>query len=164
MARCDSYYYGECTRGACEFAGWVQDGWGNAWEWVASAQNAGFNTTMVPTQGAVVVYGAGDGYSRFGHCGVVTDVGVGDQFLVHERNYVAWNEDDDRWSSSYDVSGFILAPGTVAGQGGPTPGAGGPNASGDVAQALGTLAGDWNQTIPNEWARFGWVKSVAEVI
>ena len=163
MARCDSYVQGECTRGACDFTGWVQDSWGNAWEWVAAAQNAGFNTTMVPTVGAVVVYGQGGGYSNFGHCGVVTDTAGGDQFLVHEMNYVAWNQYDDRWSNMADVSGFILAPGTSASSGGSGQGRGGPNTSGDLAQALGTLAGDWNQTIYNEWAFYNWLKSVMEV-
>lgn len=163
MARCDSYFPGECTRGACDYAGWVQDGWGNAWQWVSSAQNAGFNTTMVPTPGSVVVYGIGFGYSDFGHCGVVLDVGQGNQFLVHEMNYIGWNQYDDRWSSMVDVTGFILAPGMSAGPGGGGQGPGPTQPTGDLAQALGVLAGDWNQTIYNEWAFYKWLQSVMEV-
>ena len=162
MARCDSYFVGECTQGACEFASWVLDGWGNAGQWADSARSSGFGVTMTPTEGAVVVYGAGDGYSSFGHCGVVLSVGVGDQFLVHERNFVAWNEDDDRWSNSFDVIGFILPPGVQPGAGSPPPGRGAGGPPGDLIASWATLAGDWNQTLPEHINRLRRVRAALD--
>lgn len=147
---CESYYFGECTWGACEYAYWVPEGLGNAGDWAANAAARGYQVTDVPTIGSVVVYGAGDGYSNFGHCGVVIDVAGNGQFLVHEMNYVAWDQYDDRWSSAYDVVGFILQPGTSPGAGPPSTGLGGPGPGGELAVAWGTLAQDWNQTVTQE--------------
>lgn len=127
MARCDSYYAGECTQGACQAASWVGDGWGNATDWCGHAAGAGLQLTSVPTKGAVVVYAAGDGYSQYGHCGVVQDVYADGSFLVLEMNYSTWNDYDQRVSSQYDVECFILPPGASPGGPSPTPpGRGGP--------------------------------------
>lgn len=164
MAHCDSYYYGECTFGCCQSAAWVQDGWGNAGDWASNAAASGFQLTNIPTQGAVVIYAPGDGYSRFGHCALVTDVGVGDQFLVHEMNFAAWNEYDDRWSSSYDVLAFILPPGVSPGFGGPALGRGGPGEPSNLAVELGGLASDWNQTMPDQFAVLTQIRREAEAL
>ena len=149
---CESYYFGECTRGACEYAYWVPEGLGNAGDWAGNAAARGFAVTMTPTVGAVVVYGAGNGYSSFGHCGVVLDVGAGQQFLVHEMNYVAWDQYDDRWSNLYDVVGFILPPGVSPGAGAPSGLGPGPGPQDRLALAWATLAADWNTTLPDEVA------------
>lgn len=161
MGRCDSYFFGECTWGCCTLNGWVGDGWGNAWQWLGRAQDAGFNTTMVPTVGAVVIYGQGGGYSDFGHCATVIDAGGGDQFQVREMNYVGWNTWDDRWSGMWDVSGFILPPGVSAGPSGPPgPGRGGPGVANvaqewwqlqDVANSIGPERTDRRDTLET-WA------------
>lgn len=139
MARCDSYVDGQCTKGACEYAPWVRDFWGNAYQWANAAAGDGLQLTSVPTVGAVVVYGAGDGYSDFGHVGVVTQLGPGGQFLVHEMNFAASFVYDDRWSNGFDVVGFILPPGTQPGAGAPPGGQGGPGPG-------------WADSIPQAWA------------
>lgn len=116
MARCDSYYPGQCTAGACDLNGWVQDGWGNGGQWAEAARAAGFTVTQTPTAGAVVCYCAGDGYSEFGHVATVESVNGDGTFTVREENYIGPYQWDDRTSSSYDVCGFILPPGVAPGQ------------------------------------------------
>lgn len=153
MAACDSYDFGECTWGACEYAYWVPEGLGNAGDWAANAAARGYEVTMVPTIGSVAVYGSGDGYSIFGHCGVVIDVAGPDRFLIHEMNYTAWDQYDDRWSNTYDVVGFILQPGTSPGGGAPSVGLGGTGPAQDLSIAWSSLAADWNYTMPNELAQ-----------
>lgn len=128
MAGAETYAYGQCTYFVARELGWVEGGWGNAGDWCANSARSGLAQSLIPTAGAVVIYAPGDGYSTFGHCGIVRQLGVGDQFLVEEMNYVAWNEVDRRWSNSFDLECFILAPGASPGQGaGPDfdPGAGG---------------------------------------
>lgn len=116
MARCDTYVPGQCTWGACQAAGWIPEGLGNGGDWAADAAARGYVVTPVPTLGAAVSYCAGDGYSEFGHCGIVTAVYPDGQFLVHEMNYVAPFVYDDRQSTTYDVCGFIVPPGVEPGQ------------------------------------------------
>ena len=162
MARCDSYIFGECTWGACDESPWVPEGLGNAWQWLADAQNLGFNTSQLPATGAIVVYGMGGGYSSFGHCGRVIDPGDGNRFLVREMNYVAWDQYDERWSSMGDVSGFILPPG-VPPPGSPAGPPREPTRGGDgVAFAWGQLTLDWNQTLPGHVNQELWIKSLAD--
>lgn len=124
MTRCDTYSFGNCTWGACEAAGWIPEGLGDAGDWAANAAARGWQVTEIPTVGAAVSYCRGDGYSQWGHCGIVLEVGGDGRFLVHEMNYSAFDAYDDRWSTLGDVCGFILAPGTSPGQ--PPPGQGGP--------------------------------------
>lgn len=124
MARCDSYDFGQCTWGACQARDWVPDDLGNGGAWAANAPSLGFQVTDIPTAGAVVSYAPGDGYSEFGHCGVVLDVYGDGSFLVYEMNYVGFDQYDQRHSSNYDVAGFILPPGVQPGQGGAGPGGG----------------------------------------
>lgn len=164
MARCDSYYFGECTWGACEYASWVPEGLGNAWQWLMNAQNQGFATSQLPVPGAVVVYGSAAGYSQYGHCGVVIDVGVGDQFLVHEMNFVAWDEYDDRWSNSYDVTGFILPPGVAPPPSPGAPGAGEPAAQDDLIGQWAFLANDWNINLPDRINLLRWLSAAADLL
>lgn len=158
MAGVETYYFGECTYYCARELAWVRGGWGNAGDWPAAAARDGFQLTLLPTVGAVVVYAAGDGYSAFGHCGIVRAVGVGDQFLVSEMNYVAWDEVDERWSGLYDVAAFILPPGvapgsTVGGLGG---GAADPGsqAAGDVQSSWAYFADYMNRRAWDEGTRF----------
>ena len=154
MAGTETYYFGECTYYCARELGWVRGGWGNATDWCLNAARSGLAETMIPTVGAVVVYAAGDGYSTFGHCAIVRTVGVGDQFLVSEMNYVAWNYVDDRWSSSYDVECFILPPGVAPGTGGGLGGGAGPGdvhpAALEVVNAWDQIAGYWTNTAPQQ--------------
>ena len=115
MARCDSYAFGNCTRGACEFAGFIPEGLGDGGDWAADYLAQGGQVTMIPTAGAVVSYCRGDGYSQYGHCAYVEEVYDDGTFLVKERNYLAFNTDDERRSTTGDVCGFLLAPGAVPG-------------------------------------------------
>lgn len=116
MARCDSYAFGNCTRGACEQADFIPEGLGDGGDWAADYAAQGGVVTMIPTAGSVVSYCRGDGYSEFGHCAYVLEVYPDGTFLVKERNYVAFNVDDERRSSGVDVCGFLLAPGMTPGQ------------------------------------------------
>lgn len=94
---------------------------------------------MTPTPGSVVSYCRGDGYSSFGHCGLVEQVAPDGTFLVSEMNYVAFDVVDERWSNLGDVCGFLLAPGQAPGGGaGPGGGTGG-SAAGDVAASWAAL-------------------------
>lgn len=162
MARCDSYVFGECTWGACEAQGWVPEGLGDAWMWLADAQNLGFNTSQLPTTNAVVVYGQGHGYSSFGHCGIVLDPGDGNRFLVYEMNFVAWDQYDQRWSDLSGVAGFILPPGVSPPPSPPGPPRGAPGGGGDVAFAWSQLTIDWNHTLPGHVNQELWVKATAD--
>lgn len=117
--RCDSYAFGNCTRGACDLAPWVPDRLGDGGDWAINAVGRGYVVTMVPTVGAVVSYCRGNGYSVFGHVGVVVDVAADGRFLVREMNYAEFNAYDTRWSTMGDVCGFILPPGVSPGQAAP---------------------------------------------
>lgn len=163
MGRCDTYDLGECTWGVCEAAGWVPEQLGNATDWAGNAAAQGFQLTLTPTVGSVVVYAAGGGYSDFGHVGLVSAVYGPDSFLVHEMNFAAWDVYDDRVSNLGDVEAFILPPGVGPGLGG---GAGvtggGPGSADDVRIAWGGLQ-DWlNQGARDDVARLQAVVSLAQ--
>lgn len=115
--RCDTYAVGNCTAGVCQDDQWIPEDLGDAGDWAANAAARGFTVTMIPTVGAVVCYGRGDGYSQFGHVGEVLQVGANGTFLVREMNFVAFDVYDNRWSDMHDVVGFILPPGVNPGQG-----------------------------------------------
>lgn len=166
MSRCDSYFAGECTLGACQLASWVGDWWGNAAQWAGAAAGAGLQLTMVPTVGAVVVYGAGSGYSQYGHVGLVVDTYADGTFLVREMNYVGWNTWDDRRSNMWDVAAFILPPGVGPGQGAPPVqgrGGSGPEGGGfDELQLTWSrvqelIGSHWGQQVGYLYALGGWI-------
>jgi CHAP domain len=119
VARCDSYVAGQCTRGACDLASWVPDGWQDAGHWPTAAVAAGFTITKVPTLGAIVVYAGGTtAYSNLGHVALVTSLRQQpDIFDVKEMDYVAAFTYDERSSTMFDVDFFILPPGVAAGAG-----------------------------------------------
>lgn len=149
MARCDSYITGECTDGACRATNWVPDYLGNAGDWARNAPAHGLQVTLQATVGAIVVYAAGDGYSSYGHCGLVETIGADGTFLVKEMNYVLWDDYDERWSSMDDVAGFILPPGVPPGGGPPGPGGAGSGPESNVDLAWGRFAQFWNHDLPN---------------
>jgi surface antigen len=135
MARCDSYAFGNCTQGACLDNPWIPDGLHDGGDWAFNAIGFGLSVTMVPTVGAVVSYCRGHGYSDFGHVGTVLQVAADGRFLVREMNFVAFDAYDDRWSTAYDVCGFILPPGAQPGRGANAPGPVGAGPSGLVPWA-----------------------------
>lgn len=149
MARCDSYYPGQCTAGACQENGWVEDGWGNGGEWANSARAAGFAVTMIPTAGAVVCYCEGNGYSEFGHVASVTQVFGDGTFEVSEENYIGPYQWDNRRSTQYDVCGFILSPGGAPGAPGSPP----------LGQGAGTPTGYGVNIVSTAWSYFANVVS-----
>ena len=156
MARCDSYPVGECTYGACHLTSYVGDWWGDADQWIRTARDQGFETTITPTVGAVVVYGPGGFYSDVGHVGVVVRVYDSTHFEVEEMNYSYFNRFDTRNSNLSGVEGFILPPGVAAGTGGSGP----PVARADnlsyLGQSWGWFQNLWNQDIDNYVnARYG---------
>lgn len=126
---CDSYTFGNCTWGACQLRAWIPDGLGDGGDWAFNAPAHGLQVTMTPTVGAAVSYCRGDGYSEFGHCGIVDQVFPDGTFLVTEMNFFAFDVYDQRVSTMGDVCGFILPPGVSPG--GPT-GSGGPPATSPV--------------------------------
>jgi len=153
MARCDSYAFGNCTAGACQENPWIPEGLGDGGDWAFNAPAHGLAVTMNPTVGAVVSYCRGHGYSEFGHVGTVVAVGNDGRFLVHEMNFVGFNTWDSRWSSTYDVCGFILPPGATPGRGANAPGPAGGGGSGLVPwapTAAWEAVRDWTQHLGAE--------------
>lgn len=144
MARCDSYAYGNCTRGACELASWIPEGLGDGGDWARDWLLLGQQITQVPTPGSVVCYCRGDGYSIYGHVGYVLHAYPDGTFLVREMNFSEFNGYDERISNMGDVCGFLLAPGAQPGQGSSQTGGGGGSSLDDVRQAWADLSGWWN--------------------
>ena len=64
--------------------------YGDAWQWLSGAKNAGFKTGKVPKQGAVIVWqrGAPGGSARYGHVAFVEKVlDGGKAYRLSEYNY-----------------------------------------------------------------------------
>jgi len=147
VARCDRYYAGQCTRGACLAEGWIPDGLGNANQWLERAAAQGFATSDVPTVNAVAVWNdAGRYNAEFGHCGIVMAVASYTRYKVLEMNFTGWNVYDQRWTDRAGLLGFILPPGVAPGTGaaGPPPL---PPASHQLEAAWDGLAAFWNYVI-----------------
>lgn len=168
MARCDTYSFGNCTRGACDDNSWVPDGLGDGGDWARDAAARGFVVTMIPTVGAVVCYCRGDGYSPYGHVGTVVQVAGPDSFQVREMNYAAFDQFDLRWSNTFDVCGFILPPGVQPGQPGGGQGAGSGGLSPGIPQEIRQAweAVRWvTQTLSQDLAATEqWVAQVAQAV
>jgi surface antigen len=49
----NTYSAGYCTWGVKNWVSWVPNGWGNAYEWVASARSQGFTISNIPKVGDV---------------------------------------------------------------------------------------------------------------
>ncbi|WP_280842405.1 CHAP domain-containing protein [Streptococcus cuniculi] len=78
----NTYPWGQCTWGVKTLAPWVGNYWGNAGQWLYSAQSAGFSTGSTPRVGAVAVWNN----TYWGHVAVVTAIN-GNQIQVMEANY-----------------------------------------------------------------------------
>lgn len=81
----NTYPTGQCTWGVKEMAPWVGNYWGNARDWIASAQNAGYSTGSTPTVGSVAVWPEDGG--GYGHVAYVTSVTNSNSIQVMESNY-----------------------------------------------------------------------------
>lgn len=103
----DSYPCGQCTFWAAMHLP-VPPYLGNAADWWANAATKGMQETQTPTEGSVVVYGPGGGYSSVGHVAYVLHVNADGTFVVSEMNYLGVGLVDERSSTSQDVLGFIL--------------------------------------------------------
>lgn len=103
----NSYPTGQCTWGVKCLAPWVGDYWGNAGQWIQSAQAAGFRTGTKPVPGAVAVWPSDGG--GYGHVAYVTDVQSETNIQVSESNYAGnmyignfrgWFNPQATWSGS----------------------------------------------------------------
>lgn len=103
----NSYPTGQCTWGVKSLAPWVGDYWGNAGQWIQSAQAAGFRTGTKPVPGAVAVWPSDGG--GYGHVAYVTDVQSETSIQVSESNYAGnmyignfrgWFNPQATWSGS----------------------------------------------------------------
>ena len=81
----NTYPVGQCTWGAKSLASWVGNYWGNAKNWIASAQAAGHSVGTTPVAGAIAVWpNDGGGY---GHVAYVTSASGSNSIQVMESNY-----------------------------------------------------------------------------
>ena len=77
-----SYPIGQCTWGVKALAPWVGDYWGDAGNWLYSAQQHGFEISTTPKVGSLAVWTSG----FWGHVAYVVGVD-GDNIQVLESNY-----------------------------------------------------------------------------
>jgi hypothetical protein len=120
VADFNSYVSGQCTWWCKNQASWVRNGWGNAAEWLTNAKNQGFQTSQKPQTGAIAIWGPGvDPPWGFGHCAKVLSTRSDGSFTVTEMNWKGTGVVDTRNVAPSDpnLMGFILAPGTQAGDG-----------------------------------------------
>ena len=81
----NTYPVGQCTWGAKSLAPWAGNNWGNAKNWIASAQAAGHSVGTTPVAGAIAVWpNDGGGY---GHVAYVTSASGANSIQVMESNY-----------------------------------------------------------------------------
>ena len=81
----NTYPVGQCTWGAKSLAPWAGNNWGNAKDWIASAQAAGHSVGATPVAGAIAVWpNDGGGY---GHVAYVTSASGVNSIQVMESNY-----------------------------------------------------------------------------
>ncbi|MGZ1422225.1 CHAP domain-containing protein, partial [Streptococcus thermophilus] len=61
----NTYPVGQCTWGAKSLAPWAGNNWGNAKDWIDSAQAAGHSVGTTPVAGAIAVWpNDGGGYGH----------------------------------------------------------------------------------------------------
>ena len=81
----NTYAVGQCTWGAKSLPPWAGNNWGNAKDWIASAQAAGHSVGTTPVAGAIAVWpNDGGGY---GHVAYVTSASGVNSIQVMESNY-----------------------------------------------------------------------------
>lgn len=110
----NTYPVGQCTWGAKSLASWVGNYWGNAKNWIASAQAAGHSVGTTPVAGAIAVWpNDGGGY---GHVAYVTSASGVNSIQVMESNYAGnmlignYRGIFDPTSSAHGGSVFYIYP------------------------------------------------------
>ena len=95
----NTYPVGQCTWGAKSLAPWAGNNWGNAKDWIASAQAAGHSVGTTPVAGAIAVWpNDGGGY---GHVAYVTSASGANSIQVMESNY-AGNMSISNYRGTFD--------------------------------------------------------------
>ena len=110
----NTYPVGQCTWGAKSLAPWAGNNWGNAKDWIASAQAAGHSVGTTPVAGAIAVWpNDGGGY---GHVAYVTSASGVNSIQVMESNYAGnmlignYRGIFDPTSSAHGGSVFYIYP------------------------------------------------------
>ena len=110
----NTYPVGQCTWGVKSLAPWAGNNWGNAKNWIASAQAAGHSVGTTPVAGAIAVWpNDGGGY---GHVAYVTSASVANSIQVMESNYAGnmsisnYRGTFDPTSSAHGGSVFYIYP------------------------------------------------------
>ena len=110
----NTYPVGQCTWGAKSLAPWAGNNWGNAKDWIASAQAAGHSVGTTPVAGAIAVWpNDGGGY---GHVAYVTSASGVNSIQVMESNYAGnmlignYRDTFDPTSSAHGGSVFYIYP------------------------------------------------------
>ena len=95
----NTYPVGQCTWGVKSLAPWAGNNWGNAKNWIASAQAAGHSVGTTPVAGAIAVWpNDGGGY---GHVAYVTSASGANSIQVMESNY-AGNMSISNYRGTFD--------------------------------------------------------------
>lgn len=99
----NSYYYGYCTWYVANKIN-VPNYWGNAGQWLYSAQNSGYETSREAKNNSIIVTGE----SGWGHVGVVESVND-NTITISEMNYNGWGTVSTREipKDSPVIKGFI---------------------------------------------------------
>ena len=110
----NTYPVGQCTWGVKSLAPWAGNNWGNAKNWIASAQAAGHSVGTTPVAGAIAVWpNDGGGY---GHVAYVTSASGVNSIQVMESNYAGnmlignYRGTFDPTSSAHGGSVFYIYP------------------------------------------------------
>lgn len=100
----NNYWYGFCTWYVAEKRPDVPNQWGNAGNWLNSAQNSGWPTGTSPAVGAIIVTRE----SWVGHVGYVEKV-EGNSITISEMNYKGWGTTNTRTLDINNpvIKGFI---------------------------------------------------------
>jgi len=102
----DHFPWGQCTWYVASLRNVTWNG--NAWQWAATAADAGRPEGMTPRVGSIVVFGPGGGYSFDGHVAYVVAVHGSHTFTIDEGNYLGLGVVDQRTVYSLnDVEAFI---------------------------------------------------------
>ena len=110
----NTYPVGQCTWGVKSLAPWAGNNWGNAKDWIASAQAAGHSVGTTPVAGAIAVWPYDGG--GYGHVAYVTSASGVNSIQVMESNYAGnmlignYRGTFDPTSSAHGGSVFYIYP------------------------------------------------------
>ena len=110
----NTYPVGQCAWGAKSLAPWAGNNWGNAKDWIASAQAAGHSVGTTPVAGAIAVWPKDGG--GYGHVAYVTSASGVNSIQVMESNYAGnmlignYRGTFDPTSSAHGGSVFYIYP------------------------------------------------------